>query len=116
MDRSVYAMRDLLMKHGVAHRWFDPADGPVAGHLLAERGLSEEQLPVAILGAAEMLVPPPPEQLAAGLGLDLLPASAPADVLVVGRGPGGPAAAVYAASSGPRVLALASPAPGGRAG
>ena len=38
MDRSVYAMRDLLMKHGVAHRWFDPADGPVAGHLLAEPG------------------------------------------------------------------------------
>jgi thioredoxin reductase (NADPH) len=42
MDRSVYAMRDLLMKHGVAHRWFDPADGPVAGHLMAERGLTED--------------------------------------------------------------------------
>src|SRR3546814_8479743 len=54
MDRGVYAMRDLLMKHGVAHRWFDPADpvdGPVAAHLLAERGLTQDQLPVAILGA-----------------------------------------------------------------
>src|SRR3546814_18945294 len=89
MDRGVYAMRDLLMKHGVAHRWFDPADpvdGPVAAHLLAERGLTQDQLPVAILGAAEVLVQPTPEQLAAGLGLDLLPDGAPADVLVVGSG------------------------------
>lgn len=116
MDRSVYAMRDLLMKHGVAHRWFDPADGPVAAHLLAERGLTEDQLPVAILGAAEVLVQPTPEQLAAGLGLDLLPDGATADVLVVGSGPGGLAAAVYAASEGLTVIALDSLAPGGQAG
>ncbi|MBL0913975.1 MAG: FAD-dependent oxidoreductase [Sphingopyxis sp.] len=116
MDHSVYAMRDLLMKHGVAHRWFDPADGPVAGHLLAERGLTEEQLPVAILGAAEVLIQPTPEQLAQGLGLDLLPDGATADVLVVGSGPGGLAAAVYAASEGLTVIALDSLAPGGQAG
>ncbi|KTE26166.1 FAD-dependent oxidoreductase [Sphingopyxis sp. H080] len=89
MDRSVYALRDLLMKHGVAHRWFDPADGPVAAHLLAERGLSEDQLPVAILGAADVLIQPTPEQLAA---------------------------AVYAASEGLTVIALDSLAPGGQAG
>ena len=71
MDRTVYALRDLLMKHGVAHRWFDPADGPVAAHLMAERGLTEEQLPVAILGAADVLIQPTPEQLAQALGLDL---------------------------------------------
>ena len=116
MDRSVYALRDLLMKHGVAHRWFDPADGPVAGHLLAERGLTEEQLPVAILGAADVLIQPTPEQLAVGLGLDLLPDGATADVIVVGSGPGGLAAAVYAASEGLSVIALDSLAPGGQAG
>ena len=97
MDRSVYALRDLLMKHGVAHRWFDPADGPVAGHLMAERGLNDEQLPAVILGAADVLIQPTPEQLAAALGLDLLPDGATADVIVVGSGPGGLAAAVYAA-------------------
>lgn len=116
MDRSVYAMRDLLMKHGVAHRWFDPADGPVAGHLMAERGLSEDKLPLVILGAADVLVQPTPEVLAAGLGLDLLPDGATADVLVVGSGPGGLAAAVYAASEGLTVIALDSLAPGGQAG
>src|SRR3546814_14481854 len=96
-------MRDLLMKHGVAHRWFDPADpvdGPVAAHLLAERGLTQDQLPVAILGAAAVLVQPTPEQLAAGLGLDLLPDGAPSDVPVVGSSPGGTRAAVCAASDG----------------
>lgn len=116
MDRSVYALRDLLMKHGVAHRWFDPADGPVAGHLMAERGLTADQLPLVILGAADVLIQPTPEQLAAGLGLDLLPDGATADVLVVGSGPGGLAAAVYAASEGLTVIALDSLAPGGQAG
>src|SRR3546814_20327692 len=80
-------MRDLLMKHGVAHRWFDPAvpvDGPVAAHLLAERGLTQDQMPFAILGAAEVLVQPTPEQIAAGLGLDSLSDGTTADVLVVG--------------------------------
>lgn len=116
MDRSVYALRDLLMKHGVANRWFDPAEGPVAAHLMAERGLTEDQLPAVILGAADVLIQPTPEQLAQGLGLDLLPDGATADVLVVGSGPGGLAAAVYAASEGLTVIALDSLAPGGQAG
>ncbi|WP_338425431.1 FAD-dependent oxidoreductase [Sphingopyxis kveilinensis] len=116
LDRSVYALRDLLAKHGVAHRWFDPADGPVSAHLLAERGITEDQLPVVILGASDMLVQPTPEQLAAALGLDLLPDGATADVLVVGSGPGGLAAAVYAASEGLTVIALDAHAPGGQAG
>ena len=116
LDRSVYALRDLLAKHGVAHRWFDPADGPVPAHLLAERGVAEEQLPVVILGAADLLVQPTPEMLAAALGLDLLPDGATADVIVVGSGPGGLAAAVYAASEGLAVIALDAHAPGGQAG
>ena len=116
MDRSVYALRDLLAKHGVAHRWFDPAEGPVAAHLMAERGLTEDQLPVVILGAADVLAQPTPEQLAAGLGLDLLPDGATADVIVVGSGPGGLAAAVYAASEGLTVIAIDALAPGGQAG
>jgi thioredoxin reductase (NADPH) len=116
LDRSVYALRDLLAKHGVANRWFDPADGPVPAHLLAERGIGDEQLPVVILGAADLLVQPTPEVLAAALGLDLLPDGATADVLVVGSGPGGLAAAVYAASEGLTVIALDAHAPGGQAG
>ncbi|MDR6831773.1 MULTISPECIES: FAD-dependent oxidoreductase [unclassified Sphingopyxis] len=116
MDRSVYALRDLLMKHGVAHRWFDPVDGPVAGHLMGERNINGEQLPVVILGAADVLVQPTPEQLAAALGLDLLPDGSTADVIVVGSGPGGLAAAVYAASEGLTVIGLDALAPGGQAG
>src|SRR3546814_14779188 len=83
---------------------------------MAGRGVSVEQLVAALLVAAQMLVHPTPEQLAAGLALDLLPDGATADVLVVGSGPGGLAAAVYAASEGLTVIALDSLAPGGQAG
>ncbi len=115
-DRAVLGLRDLLAKHGVPHRWFDPADGPVAARLLAERNLDPSALPVVILGAAQLLVQPTVEQLAAALGLDLLPDGATADVIVVGAGPAGLAASVYAASEGLDVLTLDSLAPGGQAG
>lgn len=116
LDRSTYALRDMLAKHGVAHRWFDPADGPVAAQLLRERGVDTGRLPIVILGASDLLVQPTPEQLAGALGLDLLPDGATADVIVVGAGPAGLATAVYAASEGLDVLVIDSHAPGGQAG
>jgi thioredoxin reductase (NADPH) len=115
-DRSVLGLRDLLAKHGVPHRWFDPADGPVAAQLLADRAIDGDALPVVILGAAKVLRQPTVEALAAALGLDLLPDGATADVIVVGAGPAGLAASVYAASEGLDVLTLDSLAPGGQAG
>lgn len=116
MDRSVYALRDLLAKHGMPHSWFDPANGAVAARLLAQHDLAPAQLPVVLVGSAQRLVQPSTQELAAALGLDLLPDGATADVIVVGAGPAGLAASVYAASEGLSVLALDALAPGGQAG
>lgn len=116
MDRSVYALRDLLAKHGLPHRWFDPADGTVAARLLAQHALGEADVPAVLLGATRTLVKPSTQELAAALGLDLLPDGATADVIVVGAGPAGLAASVYAASEGLSVLTLDALAPGGQAG
>ena len=115
-DRNVYGLRDLLTKHGVPHRWIDPQDGPTAGRLFRERSIDPTQLPVVLVGAKKALVQPSPTDVAAALGLNALPDGAYADVVVVGAGPAGLAASVYAASEGLSVVALDTLAPGGQAG
>jgi thioredoxin reductase (NADPH) len=115
-DRSTHALRDLLTKHDLPHRWYRPDDGPVPGQMLEDKGLGADDLPVVILGGDGFLVSPGPEELATRLGLNLLPEGALADMVVVGCGPAGLAAAVYGASEGLSVIAIDSLAPGGQAG
>ncbi len=115
-DRQVYGLRDMLAKHGVPHRWYDVGAGSGGERLLAERGLDPAHLPIVLVGAADTLVQPSVDDLATALGLNLVPDGGQADVVVVGAGPAGLAAAVYAASEGLSVLALDSLAPGGQAG
>ena len=116
-DRAVFAVRDLLAKHNFPHVWIDPdREADRAATLLADRSIDRAQLPVVILGEHTVLTRPTTTELAAELGLDMLPDGATADVVVVGAGPAGLAASVYAASEGLTVLTLDSFAPGGQAG
>lgn len=115
-DRTVFAARDLMNKHALPHSWLAPDTSEVASRILAARGLSTEDLPVVIRGAATPLVRPSVAELSEAFGLDLLPDGATADVIVVGAGPAGLAASVYAASEGLSVLTLDTEGPGGQAG
>ena len=115
-DRTVFAARDLMSKHALPHSWLAPDTSEVAGRILAARGLSTDDLPVVIRGAAAPLVRPSVAELSEAFGLDLLPDGATADVIVVGAGPAGLAASVYAASEGLSVLTLDTEGPGGQAG
>lgn len=115
-DRATHALRDLLTKHDLPHRWYQPGDGPVPRQLLEENGVGADSLPVVILGGDGVLLSPSPEELATRLGLNLLPEGGLADMVVVGCGPAGLAAAVYGASEGLSVIAIDSLAPGGQAG
>lgn len=115
-DRQVFTIRDLLSKHGIPHVWMDPADNAVAARMLEARGVADAPLPVVLRGSLEPLIQPCPEKLSAAFGLDLLPDGASADVVVVGAGPAGLAAAVYAASEGLSVVTLDAEGPGGQAG
>ena len=116
MDRSVFAIRDLLARHGVPHHWLDPAVDPGAASLLRTRGLDAQTLPVLLRGSLPVLVRPSLATVADAFGLDLLPDGSSADVIVVGAGPAGLAASVYAASEGLTVLTLDVDGPGGQAG
>lgn len=115
-DRTVFVARDLLAKHDVPHTWLDPDQDELATRLMAARGIDSKDLPCVLRGASLTLSKPTPGQLSDAFGLDLLPDGATADVIVVGAGPAGLAASVYAASEGLTVLTLDSTGPGGQAG
>ncbi|MEL6955827.1 MAG: FAD-dependent oxidoreductase, partial [Pseudomonadota bacterium] len=115
-DRTVFATRDLLTKHAIPHTWLAPDVDGVAKRIMESRGIDKADLPVCVRGSSQVLVKPTIEDLSKTFGLDLLPDGACADVIVVGAGPAGLAASVYAASEGLSVLTLDTDGPGGQAG
>ena len=94
-----------------------PGASPEGETLMQEHGLSDDDLPAAVLYDGRVLRDLSTMKMARALGgRDLPPQSSPIDVTIVGAGPAGLAAAVYAAAEGFRVLVLESVAVGGQAG
>ncbi len=116
LSRDCFALRDLLQKHSVLFTWIDVDAQPEMLEAIASQGLSLADLPVLFAGERLRLVRPSVQQVVEAFGLDLVPDNASVDVAVVGAGPGGLAACVYAASEGLSVLALDCEGPGGQAG
>jgi thioredoxin reductase (NADPH) len=111
-----YSIRDFLSRNGVPYEWVEIDDAErVAGLLLAGES-GPGHLPVCILPSGMRLAPATLEGVAAGLGLVSAPTLSDYDLTIVGAGPAGLAAAVYAASEGLRAVAIESVAPGGQAG
>lgn len=115
-DRDVFAARDLLSKHFVPHSWLDPVKDPVARRIMEARDIPETDLPVLIWGRSRLMVRPTVSEISEAFGFDLLPDGSTADVIVVGAGPAGLAASVYATSEGLSVVTLDTEGPGGQAG
>jgi len=111
-----HRVRSFLSRNQVPYRWLDVADNPDALKLLNDRQLDPNQLPVVIFADSTFLVDPEPEALAARVGLSTQAAQEFYDMVVVGAGPAGLAAAVYGASEGLRTLVVEPIAPGGQAG
>ncbi len=111
-----YGLRDFLSRNGVPYQWVDVQDEARVDQLLAPTGTSPDQLPVCILPDGTRLAPATLEGVAAGLGMMSAPKLSEYDLTIVGAGPAGLAAAVYAASEGLRAVAVESVAPGGQAG
>jgi thioredoxin reductase (NADPH) len=112
-------LRDLFSRHRVPAGFYDAASG-CAQQMLHDLGLELPELPVVVLrfGAERpALVNPSNLQIADAFGLMTpIPAGEVFDVAVVGAGPAGLAAAVYASSEGLRTVVVEHEAIGGQAG
>jgi len=111
-----YSIRDFLSRNGIPYEWVDADDDARVGALLSATERSVDQLPVCVLPDGARLAPATVESVAAGLGMLSAPSLAEYDLTIVGAGPAGLGAAVYAASEGLRAVAVEAVAPGGQAG
>src|ERR687886_2005611 len=109
-SRASHDLRDFLARNRVPARWLDVERDAEARQLLTVAGVDDGGLPVALLEDGTVL------ELAERLGIAGQPASEHYDLVIVGGGPAGLAAAVYGASEGLRTIMVEREAPGGQAG
>ena len=113
---DTFRVRDFLAKNRVLFTWTDVETDPNVDLLLKGFGVSEADTPVVACSSMLLLRNPSNRELADRIGIRRPVEQTLYDLIVVGAGPAGLAAAVYAASEGLRTLVLDSTAPGGQAG
>jgi thioredoxin reductase (NADPH) len=113
---DTFRVRDFLAKNRVLFTWLDVETDPQVGRLLKEFGLTEADTPVVACGRKLLLRNPSNRELADAIGIHRPQEQMLYDLVIVGAGPAGLAAAVYGASEGLRTVMLERTAPGGQAG
>jgi thioredoxin reductase (NADPH) len=115
-SKESHDLRDFLARNRVPARWLDVERDGEARDLLTVAGVDAERLPVALLEDGTVLERPTVLELAERLGVALNAELEHYDLVIVGGGPAGLAAAVYGASEGLRTIMVEREAPGGQAG
>jgi thioredoxin reductase (NADPH) len=110
-----HELRDTLARIGIPFGFYSD-DSPDGRRLLDQAGEDGSHLPVVLFRNGVVLVDPTHAELTAALGMRTSPAPGGCDILIVGAGPAGLAAAVYAASEGFSAQVLEPAVPGGQAG
>ncbi|MGW5366466.1 FAD-dependent oxidoreductase [Actinopolymorpha pittospori] len=110
-------LREFAARNRLPHRFLDLEQNPEGEALLRQLGISPQETPVVIWRGREVLRNPTNADLARLIGIEMSAApAARCDLLIVGAGPAGLAAAVYAASEGMATELLEAVATGGQAG
>ncbi|WP_420130430.1 FAD-dependent oxidoreductase [Longimicrobium sp.] len=114
---DAHHLREFCSRNDIAYTWIDVEQDPHAEELLCQFHVGVDQTPVVIGRGGELLTSPTVAELARYMGLDARVADGEVfDLVVVGAGPAGLAASVYASSEGLRVLTVEGTAVGGQAG
>lgn len=115
-----HQIKDLLARNHIPYRWLDvetaETDSEVSVLLDSLGAQAKTNLPLLIFPDGERLAQPDPVQVAEKAGLKTRAAEDFYDLVIVGGGPAGLAAAVYGASEGLRTIMIEREAPGGQAG
>jgi thioredoxin reductase (NADPH) len=112
-----HELKDLLARNHIPFQWLDIETSDDAKELLAAAQVSPspDRLPIVVTASGSVLERPDNAELAAQIGLHTQAELPFYDMIVVGAGPAGLAAAVYAASEGLRTVLIEREAPGGQA-
>jgi thioredoxin reductase (NADPH) len=115
-SKDTHDLRDFLARNRVPARWLDVERDGEARELLTVAQVEPDRLPVALLEDGSVLERPSLLELAERLGIAVQPAQDHYDLVIVGGGPAGLAAAVYGGSEGLKTVMVEREAPGGQAG
>ncbi len=115
-SQDTFRVRDFLSKNRILFTWVDLETDPNVDRLLRQFGVTESDTPVVACSHMLLLRNPSNRQLADAIGIRQPLEDLVYDLVVVGAGPAGLAAAVYGASEGLRTAVLETTAPGGQAG
>jgi thioredoxin reductase (NADPH) len=113
---STYEVKSFLARNEVPYQFLDIERDPDAATAAADAASGSTELPVVLLEDNSPLVNPDKAELAAAVGIHTAPDLPFYDLIIVGGGPAGLAAAVYGASEGLGTALIERQAPGGQAG
>lgn len=111
-----HLIKDYLASNLIPYRWLDVEKNPDATDLLEMNKLANTDLPVVIFEDGTFLTKPSIRDIAGKIGKNAQIVHDIYDVVIIGAGPAGLAAAVYGASEGLKTLMIERKAPGGQAG
>jgi thioredoxin reductase (NADPH) len=114
-DRRSHDLRDILSRADIPHQFLD-SEGPAGRAALANAGQDGSVLPVLTHFTGQVLVDPSDLDLIELLGFRRAATQSVCDLAIIGAGPSGLSAAVYAASEGLHMVVVDPGVPGGQAG
>ncbi len=114
--RDTHRIREFLTRNSQPHTFIDLEQSDDVAPMLDRLGVKIEEMPIVVCAEGHVSRNPSDARIAHVLGFDILDGLELCDVIVVGAGPAGLAASVYAASEGLTVTDIDLGAPGGQAG
>jgi thioredoxin reductase (NADPH) len=115
-DPASYQVKDFLARNNIPYLWLNLEVNEEAKRLIKVAGDPTPDLPYLIFPDGSTLVKPENREIAERVGLQTIADKPFYDLVIVGGGPAGLAAAVYGASEGLKTLVVEQQAPGGQAG